>query len=312
MSGRCDVFCIGNAVVDVVVRTMEELPPAGTIRMVEQVEQVTGGNGINTAMALARMGKSVKLGAGIGADSFGTFLRDAVRNEGVDDANFIALPGEKTGVTVVLVQPSGERRFLHMLGANGRFSQHHLEWSAVVGARIWHYASTFVLPAFDGVPLEKAIGRARALGCRISLDVCWDVQDRWLGLLQPVLAGTDFLFCNFKEGRKLTGEQEPADIAEALRRLGVDIAVVKLGPAGCYVAGPAGSFASPGFDVTPIDTTGAGDCFAGAYLSTVLDGVGLKQAARFANAAGALATLSSGSAGIPTRSQVQGFLTARG
>ncbi|MCH7521338.1 MAG: carbohydrate kinase family protein [Candidatus Marinimicrobia bacterium] len=312
MSGHCDVFCIGNAVVDVVVRTVEELPPAGTIHMVEQVEQVTGGNGINTAMAVARMGKSVRLGAGIGADSFGALLREAVRSAGVDDTNLIALPGEQTGVTVVLVQPGGERRFLHMLGANGSFSQQHIDWSAVEGARVWHYASTFVLPAFDGPPLEKAIGRARALGCRISLDVCWDVQGRWLGLLQPVLAGADFLFCNFEEGSKLTGEQEPEDIAEDLRRMGVAIAVVKLGPAGCHVAGPEGSFASPGFDVTPIDTTGAGDCFAGAYLSAVLDGFDLEQAARFANAAGALATLSSGSAGIPMRSQVQDFLTARG
>lgn len=312
MSGPCDVFCIGNAVVDVVVRSLEELPPAGTIRMVEEVTQVTGGNGINTAMALARMGKSVRIAAGIGVDPFGAFLREAVRNEGVDDANLIALPGKQTGVSVVLVQPGGERRFLHMLGANGSFSQRHLEWSTVEGARVLHYASAFVLPAFDGAPLEKAIGQARALGCRISLDVCWDVQDRWLALLQPVLGATDFLFCNLEEGRMLTGEQEPADIAGALRRLGVDVAVVKLGPAGCYVAGPEGGFASPGFDVIPLDTTGAGDCFAGALLSAVLDEVGLEQAARFANAAGALATLSSGAAGIPTRSQVQEFLTVRG
>jgi 2-dehydro-3-deoxygluconokinase len=89
----------------------------------------------------------------------------------------------------------------------------------------------------------------------------------------------------------------------------VKTVVVKLGAAGCYVQGPSGSFTSPGFKVSPVDTTGAGDCFAAAFLAEISRGATLEEAARFANAAGALSTLGMGGAdSAPTRLQVVEFM----
>ena len=120
---------------------------------------------------------------------------------------------------------------------------------------------------------------------------------------------TDFIFPNCDEGRQLTGEKEPEAIAAHLRSMGVKTVIVKLGAKGCYVESADGAFTSPGFAVKPVDTTGAGDCFAAGFLAAIRRGESLQLAARYANAAGALATLGLGGAdSAPTISQLEGFL----
>ncbi len=268
-----------------------------------------GGNSINTAIALARLGVSVRVAAAIGDDRFGQFIRDRVRAEGIDDAGLVTLPGAKTSTSIVLVETTGERRFLHLRGVSAFFSGGNLDWGQVEGSRIFHYASAFAIPAFDETSLEPALKRAHELGCLTSMNICWDVRGRWLKAVQSALAHTDFIFPNRDEGRELTGESEPAAIAAWLRGLGVKTVIVKLGAAGCYVESPQGSFTSPGFAVQPVDTTGAGDCFAAGFLAAICRGQALTLAARHANATGALATLGLGGAdSAPTLAQLEDFL----
>ena len=305
----CEVFCVGNAVADVLARPVDQLAPPGTSQPLDDVVLGPGGNSINTAIALARLGVSVRVAAAIGDDRFGQFIRDRVRAEGIDDAGLVTLPGAKTSTSIVLVETTGERRFLHLRGVSAFFSGGNLDWGQVEGARIFHYASAFAIPTFDETSLEPALKRARELGCLTSVNICWDVRGRWLKAVQSALAHTDFIFPNREEGRELTGESEPAAIAARLRGLGVKTVIVKLGAAGCYVESPQGSFTSPGFAVRPVDTTGAGDCFAAGFLAAICRGQALTLAARHANAAGALATLGLGGAdSAPTRAQLEDFL----
>ncbi len=294
---------------DVLARPVDHLAPPGTSQALEDVALGPGGNSINTAIALARLGAPVRVAAAIGEDRFGQFLRDRIRAEGIDDAGLVTLPGAKTSTSIVLVESSGERRFLHLRGVSAYFSGQHLDWGQVEGARIFHYASAFALPAFDATSLEPALKRARELGCLTSVNICWDVHGRWLKTVQPALAHTDFIFPNQEEGRQLTGESEPAAIAARLRAWGVKTVIVKLGAAGCYVESPQGSFSSPGFAVQPVDTTGAGDCFAAGFLAAICRDQSLASAARQANATGALATLGLGGAdSAPTLAQLEDFL----
>ncbi len=309
MTARCEVFCVGNAVADVLARPVESFPAPGTTQKLDEVALGPGGNCINTGIALARLGIPVGVGAAIGNDRLGQILREATRAEGVDDANLVTLENCHTSVSIVLIQPSGERRFLHFRGANAVFSPRHLNWSGAEGARVFHYASAFAMPALDGAPLEQTLAQARQLGCLTSMNICWDVQERWLPLIRSSLAHLDLLFPNLDEGRQLTGETAPAAIARRLRALGVKTVVVKLGPDGCYVDSPEGAFSAPGFAVYAVDTTGAGDCFAAGFLAALCRHQGLEQAARFANATAALCTLGLGGAdSAPRLAQVETFL----
>jgi sugar/nucleoside kinase (ribokinase family) len=309
MDGQCEVFCVGNAVADILARPVDHLAPPGTSQRLDDAALGPGGNTINTGIALARLGVGVRIAAAIGDDRFGQFLRERVRAEGIDDSSLVTLAGAKTSTSIVLVQATGERRLLHLRGVSAYFSDQHLNWGFVAGARVFHYASAFALPAFDGAPLERTLKHARELGCLTSVNICWDVQGRWLPLLQPALAHTDFIFPNREEGQQLTGESEPTAIARRLRSRGVKTVIVKLGTGGCFVESPEGFFTSPGFAVHPVDTTGAGDCFAAAFLAAICRGHSLAEAARFANAAGALATLGMGGAdSAPTVGKIEEFL----
>jgi sugar/nucleoside kinase (ribokinase family) len=304
-----EVFCVGNAVADLLARPVDNLVPPGASQPLEDVALAPGGNGVNTAVALARLGVSVRVAAAIGNDRFGQFMRDRVRAEGIDDAGLVTLDGARTSTSIVLIETSGERRFLHLRGVSAVFSGGHLDWGQVEGARIFHYASALALPAFDETSLEPALKRARELGCLTSINICWDVRGRWLKTLQPALAHTDFIFPNQEEGRQLTGESDPAAIAARLRGWGVRTVIVKLGAAGCYVDSPQGAFVSTGFAVQPLDTTGAGDCFAAGFLAALCRGQSLTLAARYANATGAFATLGLGGAdSAPTIPQLEAFL----
>jgi sugar/nucleoside kinase (ribokinase family) len=313
MNLPCDVFCAGNAVLDVLARPVNGLPAPGASLRLEQAALAPGGNGVNTAMALARLGVRVALAAPVGEDRLGDILRHAVHDEGVDDSGLVRVKDVSTSLSLVLVDSSGERRLLHFRGANACFSAHDLNWDRVKGARIFHYASAFALPAFDGPPLAEALGRARRLGCLTSVNPCWDSHGRWLPLIEPALALADYFYPNQDEGRELTGATEPAAVAARLRAAGVKTVIVKLGPAGCYVDGPEGAFSSPGFAVPTLDTTGAGDCFAAAFLAALTRGHDLPQAVRFANAAAALSTTAvGGGESAPRLAQVEEFLKSRG
>jgi sugar/nucleoside kinase (ribokinase family) len=309
MGPRFEVFCAGNAVADVLARPVDSLAAPGASQRLEEVALGPGGNGVNTAIALARLGVRVALAAPVGEDRLGEILRQSVRAEGVDDSNVQTIKGAKTAASIVLVDSSGERRLLHFRGASAQFSGHHLNWDLVKGSRVFHYASAFALPSFDGAPLVEAMSRARQLGCLTSMNPCWDSGGRWLPLIEPALRYVDYFYPNQEEGQQLTGESEPAGIARRLRRLGVKAVIVKQGGRGCYVESAGEAFISPGFAVRPVDTTGAGDCFAAAFLAAISRGGSLAEAARYANAAGALATLGMGGAdSAPTRAQVLALL----
>lgn len=309
MKPGCEVFCAGNAVVDVLARPVDRLPDSGASQRLEEVALGPGGNGVNTAIALARLGVRVALAAPLGEDRLGEILRQAVRSEGVDDSNVVTVKEAGTSVSVVLVESNGERRLLHFRGANAHFSACHLNWDLVNGARVFHYASAFALPSFDGAPLAETMARARQLGCLTSMNPCWDSLGRWLPLIEPALAYADYFYPNQEEGLQLTGETEPAAVARRLHQAGVKTVIVKLGPAGCYVDGAEGAFTSPGFAVHAIDTTGAGDCFEAGFLAAIVRSNDLQHAVRFANAAAALSTLGMGGGdSAPTLQQVEEFL----
>ncbi len=178
------IFCVGNAVADVLARPVDSLAQSGTSQSIEDVALSAGGNCVNAAIALARLGVPVRIAAAIGDDNFGRLMRDRIKAEGIDDSGLVTFNGAKTSTSIVLIESTGERRFLHLRGVNAFFSAEHVDWEVVKHARFFHYASAFALPAFDSAQLAPALKRARELGCQTSINICWDTHDRWLNLLR--------------------------------------------------------------------------------------------------------------------------------
>lgn len=281
------ILCCGNLVRDIAVGPVTE-PGWGRSTWVDFIEEGIGGNGANTACALARLGIPARLIGLVGTDNAGDFVLAALESAGVD-TRFVARSNLPTSSTVALVKPNGDRALLHRPGASRDAFKDRIELSEelTAGCSWFHLGNMFALPALRPRAAEL-IARARAQGLSISIDTGWDPRGEWMTVLAPCLDGADLLFVNEDEARELTGLANPTEAARALERHGVRTVVLKLGAAGCLVHSAGKSTASPGFRVNVVDTTGAGDTFAGGYLAALQRGFDHSEAARFANAVGAL------------------------
>ena len=284
MSG---VLCCGNLVLDILVRPVDAFP-WGTTTLVESIEQHLGGNGASTSYTVGKLGVPVRLAGMIGADAFGDALVRKLESAGVD-TRLIARSPAPTATTAVLVNSSGNRMFLHRLGASGEAFSERFEFTPEVthGMSHFHLASVFGLPRLRPHTADL-LRRARDAGLATSVDTQWDTRGRWMEDLAPCLPFTDLLFMNEDEARMLSGSTDPARAAQVMRDRGARVVVVKLGGCGCAVYGPDLAIECPAFKVPVVDTTGAGDCFAGAFLAALLRDRSFADAAKFANAVGAL------------------------
>ncbi len=293
---------------DVIVRPVDEWPERGRLTLVDGVELRSGGLAHTTGVTLAKLGVSTAVVGRVGEDPFGAFLRSVLAEHGVE-TNVRPDAGSRTSATIVIVSSTGERTFLHLVGANGRLVPEDVPDDLLARTRILHLGGYFILPAMDGAPAARLLQRAKAAGCRTSLDVAWDAEGRWMSALSPCLPHLDFIFGNRDEFARITGSDDPARMAERLREQGPRVVAVKLGKDGSYVDGAGWRGRVPAFAVEAVDTTGAGDAYCGGFLAGVLAGWDLEATARFANAVGAMCvTAVGGTTGIRSRADTLRFI----
>ena len=186
-----------------------------------------------------------------------------------------------TSIAISLIRPNGDRALLYQLGAA---SEHFQPFAFPPDASHFHLAAVYRMRHLREIA-PVLLKRANDAGLRTSLDTQWDTQGEWMTVLAPSLPYCDYTLLNEDEARILTGHTEPGLAAHALRDLGAAHVVIKLGARGCWADGVF----DPGYDVNAIDTTGAGDCFSGGFVAALMRGRSVHEAARFANAVGALA-----------------------
>ncbi len=275
------VLCAGNIVHDVLVRPVDRLDFDQTV-WVDELCASLGGNGANTSYTLARLGVRVRLASIAGSDGRGDEMIAILKEAGVDTSSVVRsrLP---TSATVVLVRHDGARAFFNRPGCAVT------DFPAEVpgGCSHFHLANVFALPGLRPRAGEM-MARARAAGMTTSLDTGWDARGEWSSVLGPALPYTDVLFVNLEEARRLSGQPELEGANACFLDRGAGMVVTKLGRDGCFVCSAAERLRVPGFAVEAVDTTGAGDCFAGAFLAALERGMHPADAARFANAVGAL------------------------
>lgn len=285
-----DVVCLGILVADVIARPVDDLPPAGSLRLVEGISLHGGGCALNTATGLTRLGLSAAVVGKVGADPLGELLVRLLDERGIDRSGVLRDPSVPTSATVALVASDGERTFLHLTGANAHLRADELDVDLLCSGRILHVAGALVMDALDGEPLAELLAEAKRRGVTTCVDTVWDATNRWKRIL-PSLPFVDVLAPNLAEATAITGEHDVDSVVRSLQRAGARDVVVKLGPDGCYASG-AGHV--PAADVRALDGTGAGDAFVAGLLYGLLERWPLERAARLGNAAGALATTAIG------------------
>jgi len=281
------VLVLGNIVFDTLVRPVDELKWNATV-WVESMEESLGGNGASTSYAIGILGVPVRLLAYVGRDVAGDFAMGRLAAAGVD-TSLVIRSKEPTPSTVAIVDSAGARALLHRPGVSREAFPEPPDFTSEVtrGCGWFHLANAYGLLRVRRHAGE-ILRRARQAGLKTSIDTGWDSKGEWMQVLEPCLPNCDLLFVNEVEARQLSGLQDLDEAARLFLRLGAGSVAIKTGAAGCSVSGDAGEFQSPAFPVAVVDTTGAGDCFVGGFLAALARGLPFRQAARIANAVGAL------------------------
>ncbi len=312
---------LGNVVIDVVL-DVPALPDRGGDVLATGSRMAPGG-GFNVMAAAARQGMRVAYGGAHGSGPLAAMARAALAGERIE----VLLPpkaGIDTGFVVVMVDASGERTFVTSRGAEATMTPADLAGiEAATGDAVYLSGYGLAYPGNRAALLDW-LGRLGAAptvfvdpGPLVRL-IPADVVDR-------VLARVDWWTCNAREAAALAGCADPADAASALaararaQRKAVQRAaaqpagslgvLVRTGPSGCLLCHPGTApVRVPGFDVAVVDTNGAGDAHAGAFIAALASGADETVAARTANAAAALAVTRRGPATAPDRDELSAFL----
>ncbi len=303
------VTVVGSLNTDLVIKA-PKLPEIGETVLGGEFAIFPGGKGANQAVAAVKLGARVTMVGCIGGDAFGQQLRDGLAAEGIEVSHVRTERGVPSGVALVTVDPAGRNTIAVASGANMR-----LTLADVDAAREAISASRVLLLQLE-VPLEvvmHAARFARSRDCTVVLD---PAPARPLPReLWPHVSVTN---PNEGEAKTLTGvtitdEHSMGRAAERLLAEGCEAVVIKLGARGAFVATRSMRQAVPSVPVEAIDTTAAGDAFAGALAVALAEGRDLKAAVRFANAVGALKVTRMGAQpSMPTRAEVIAFARSRG
>ena len=285
------VQIIGAAIVDVLVTPADERVFEVGSCPADRIVMSYGGDALNEATVLHRLGGDVRLRTILGDDEAGRAVLRRMEQVGLDTGDTRMAPDLRTSVNVVLVRPSGERCFLTDPGASQR--QLRLEdiparFPADTG--IVCFASMFVFPQMRAGEMAEVFRRAKAQGITVCADMTKRKNGETTDDVAQALQYLDYLFPNDAEAMLLTGKETVEEAAADLRRVVVGTVVVKCGARGCYITNEAGSFwVAAEENVTVVDTTGAGDSFVGGFLYALSQDLPLEECARTANACGAKA-----------------------
>lgn len=308
---KIDVSCIGILVADVITKPVDKIPAPGLLERVSSIETYTGGCAMSAGIDMAKIGIKTAVLGKVGNDSFGEFLKEALVKYGVDTRGIAVDENVQTSASVVLSSSSGERSFLHTVGANGTFCYEDVNWDVIADSDIIFVAGTMLMDSFDGECCAQVLKKCKEMGKTTVLDTAWDSQGRWMKVLEPCMQYIDIFLPSIDEAIELSGETEPDKIADVFFNMGVSKVVIKLGSRGCYMRETKDSqpVIIPCFKVKAVDTTGAGDSFCAGFLSAMAKGLSFEECGRFANAVGAHCVMAMGATtGIKSFEEINEFI----
>lgn len=314
MAKKFDIIVVGNFVADVIAKPIdvERMPQKGDMQLVEEVTVQLGGIAANCSIDLAKLGMKVGVIGKIGKDHFGSLFKNILEKNEVDLKGLIEEPKIGTSVTLALIDPLGERTFLHYPGGNAFLSYLDLEkqFSYLDQAKHLHIGYFGLLPKLepDFAKLLKKIKEKTKI--TISLDTGGPQENMSLEKIRSSLRHVDIFIPSFDEAKAITKEENPRKICDVFQSLGdIKIIGLKMGKEGCYLRDKNKECFIPIFDIKAVDTLGCGDAFCAGLLAGQLYGWSLYECGKFANAVAACCAMAIGaSAGVKTLKETLEFI----
>ena len=300
---KYQLYAMGNALVDVVVQVQdaflqENKIKKGVMTLTDLDSQIklldhfplnkrlqrSGGSAANTAVAFAQMGGKCFYACTVSDDDLGHFYLQDLKKASIQSASHYSVQTSgATGTCLVMVSPDGERSMHTYLGISEAFSQAQLDEKALSDSE-WLYMEGYLLTSANGFEaLQHAQRLAQKSDTKVALTLSdpFVVQQYRARLEHLVRTGIDLLFCNEEEARIFTKEAKTEAFLPILEAL-VPNYVVTQGSKGALCYDGHNLSQARAKNVNAIDTNGAGDMFAGAFLYAILHQKPTKVAASIA------------------------------
>lgn len=306
MSEALDVIIIGAAIVDLPLRPVSKEVFDVVSYPVDGIAMTIGGDAINEATIITRLGHKVGLMSCIGVDVPGSFVLSHCKNNGIDTRYIKQDPSVDTSINVGLVAEDGERTFItNRQGSLWKFKYEDLDMTGLKDAKFLSFASIFNNPLFDEKALISIFSKAKEQGMTICADMVTPRLGETLEDIKKALSYVDYFFPNYEEAKEMTGKETVEEIADVFLSYGVKCPIIKVGKKGAYIKTANESMLVPGYKHSNcIDTIGAGDNFASGFISALVEGKSLRECAEFANAVASISVESVGAiAGVRSREQ---------
>lgn len=301
------LVCVAGSVNADIVVSVDRLTRPGETLTGSRLEYHPGGKGANQALAALRAGAELRFAANVGKDQFAELALSALTAAGAPSGYLRAVRGAPTGVALIRVAAGGENDIVVVPGANHA-------WAADFDAGSFVRGADLVVLQME-IPLEidaLVLDAAKKAGVRTMLN-----PSPWRPEAMSLLSWVDILVLNETEAGLALGieaekvSEDPMAAALAIIAKGPSTCVLTLGSSGYVTAESGKAFQYPAFRVRAVDTTAAGDTFAGYLAAGLASGGSLADTARFAAAAAALCVTRRGAqSSIPTRAETQSFLDA--
>jgi sugar/nucleoside kinase (ribokinase family) len=316
-----DVSVVGPLNLDLLIIGEAPLNPDELARWEgpADIQMAAAGSVGYLAQDLARLGLDVGLVSCLPDDQIGAFQLDALRSAGVHvDRVRLAPDTVGTVVAYVLLFGSRKRPLFYRLGTHEPWplSFEPADLDYLLDARILHCGGYLHFDSVYHGATTDLFREARARGLTTSIDTQFPATPLtrpWLPAMDDILPYVDVLFVDEREARDLTDREDVAEAAAILRNAGPATVVVKQGSDGARVFAGGVVLYQPAVQVAPlVDSIGAGDAFDAGFLLGLLEGWPLERCARFAAVtAGFSVGGIGGSAAMPKRAQVEGFMARR-
>ena len=287
------IIGIGNALVDVLVRLDEEHVltqlglPKGGMTLIDDEQQcalakriadlqparATGGSAGNAMLALANMGAKPGFIGCVGDDEVGQFFRDNCKEHGIE-ARLFTINGY-SGVANTFITPDAERTFATYLGVAGKLSAADITPELFQDYQLLHIEGYLVQ---NHQLIETICRSAKEIGLKTSIDLAsYNVVTENREMLRNLVAKyIDIVFANEEESAAFTERKVPEDALQDIGSM-AEVAVVKLGKRGAIAMSNGQKVQVAGRCLPVVDTTAAGDFFAGGFLYAYTRGATLER-----------------------------------
>lgn len=307
MQKKYDVYAIGNALVDTEIQTTDDFLHSmqvgkGLMTLVDETRQAelsnalattpakrsAGGSACNTAVAVARFGGTAFYSCRVADDEDGHFYAKDLTDAGVDNNLDHQLPSGTTGKCLVLVTPDAERSMNTYLGISAHIDNSDIDEQALLASR-YVYLEGYLASSDTG---RQAATKLRELAEQHGVKTSITFSDPAMiefcrdGLNQMVGNGVDLLFCNEAEALAYTQTQSVEAALDALKKVAKHIVLTRHSE-GAWIWDGAQRHDIAATPADAIDSNGAGDMFAGAYLYGINHGMSAADAGKLAARAAA-------------------------